>query len=49
MAIRLLESRFEGLTVTDENEAVNGVPVYKSKVNIASHTGYGELKWLICS
>ena len=41
MAIRLLESRFESLAVTDENEPVNGGPVYKSKVNIASHIIYG--------
>ncbi|MCJ1319947.1 spindle assembly checkpoint kinase [Xylographa vitiligo] len=33
MAIRLLESRFESMTVNDENELVNGCPTYhKSKV-----------------
>ena len=49
MAIRLLESRFEGLTVTDENEPGNGGPVYKSKVNIASPTTFRKTEILICS
>ena len=36
MAIRLLESRLECMTVNDENETVNGGPTYhKSKVGVS--------------
>ena len=39
MAIRAIESRFEQLTVTDENEPVNGGGIFhKSKVENKSNS-----------